>query len=440
MTESRRPSSRGPSASEARLTLAGWCAARARLLVLGGLTVVAYVGAIGRGPGLLWFIASLLLAALIVGFASPRWLVSRLSVTRHGPDRAEEGETIIFYVAVDNHASLPRFMVELVDRLPFDASPAGGVTTLGLITYLPGRSRRQFALPVRCEKRGAYQLGPCGLASSFPLGLVEARRAWQDGVCRLTVYPQLFPITHLVLRGAPSQIHRSAYPVSEGAGAVEFAGLREYRRGDSPRHVHWPSSARMNQLMVKQFEPLASTCLHLVLDLAARSNIGAGREATLEYAVRVAGSIARFSCQHDIRTRLSGLGQRPLDVASASGALQFQRIVDQLALVDADGSTPYASVLEDVAQRSVDGETVVVFLSPPATEAAEFAALLAALTQLRAKRVHLLALVFETRSFVDPGVDSDDPPADAMTDVLHELDAHCLRIRRGDDLLRLFNP
>lgn len=77
--------------------------------MLSGLTVVAYVGAIGRGPGLLWFIASLLLAALIVGFASPRWLVSRLSVTRHGPDRAEEGETITFHVVVDTPACLPRY-------------------------------------------------------------------------------------------------------------------------------------------------------------------------------------------------------------------------------------------------------------------------------------------------------------------------------------------
>ncbi|MDO8340530.1 MAG: DUF58 domain-containing protein, partial [Candidatus Woesebacteria bacterium] len=263
--------------------LGSWLQHRMRLVVLTALVLVAYIGAINRAQSLPWFIAAMLTATLLVGLAWPHWLVSRLSVTRRGPDRAEEGESISFLVDVRNHGYLPRFMVELIDHLPFvgaaAGTPQGGVSTLGMIGYVPGRSARQFVMPLVCEKRGFYHLGPVGLASSFPLGLAEARQQRNEGVHTLTVYPAVFPIVNMSLRGAPSQIHRGGYLLPEGAGAAEFSGLREYRQGDNPRHIHWPTTARMNELMVKQFEPLASACLYLALDLAAESNVGQGRHA-----------------------------------------------------------------------------------------------------------------------------------------------------------------
>lgn len=416
-----------------------WVWRRARLFVLSGLVLIAYIGAINRAQSLPWFIAATLLATLIVGLAWPHWLVGRLSVTRSGPDRAEEGESITFDVVVQNHGHLPRFMIELIDRLPFvgaaTGAPRTGPSKLGVVSYVPGRSKRRFAMPLVCEKRGYYRLGPVGLTSSFPLGLAEARQQRNDGVQSLTVYPEIFPIVNMALRGAPSQIHRGGYLLPEGAGSAEFCGLREYRQGDNPRHIHWPTTARMNELMVKQFEPLASACLFLALDLSAGANVGEGKHATLEYAARIAGSIARFTCYNNIRTRMIGVGSRRIEVDVGSGALQYQRILDELAVVDADGGTPYASVLEEIATRVVDGETIVVFLSQPAAESAD---IVNALTLLRARRVHLYAIVFERGSFLG-NAQTTDVQADAATAMLHELDAHCLRVRGGDDLVALFN-
>lgn len=419
--------------------LGSWLRHRMRLIVLTGLVLVAYAGAINRAQSLPWFIAATLTATLLVGLAWPHWLVGRLSVTRRGPDRAEEGESISFQVDVRNHGFLPRFMVELIDNLPFAGAaagtPQGGASTLGMIGYVPGRSVRQFAMPLVCEKRGFYQLGPVGLASSFPLGLAEARQQRNEGVHTLTVYPSVFPIVNMSLRGAPSQIHRGGYLLPEGAGSAEFSGLREYRQGDNPRHIHWPTTARMNELMVKQFEPLASACLYIALDLASESNVGQGRHATLEYAARIAASIARFSCYNNIRTRMVGAGSRQVEVDVGSGALQYQRILDELAIVDSDGSRPYASVLEELATRSIDGETVVVFLSQLASESIDT---FNALAVLRSKRAHIFAIVFERGSFIDAAF-QEDAQADAATGVLQEIDARYFRVRRGDDLVHLFN-
>lgn len=290
---------------------------------MSGLTLVAYVAAVNRVQALPWAIAAMLSATLVTGVAWPHWLVRRLSVARSGPDRAEEGDTINFQVEVENFGWLPRFMVELVDRLPFigaaQAHDTTGESVLGVISYVPGRGRRRFDMPLVCEKRGFYRLGPIALASSFPLGLVEARQSRNEGVQTLTVYPDIFTIVSLPLRGSPTQIHRGGYQLPEGAGAAEFSGLHEYQRGDNPRHVHWPTTARLNELMVKEFEPLASACLHLVLDLNAAANVGSGRHATLEYALRIAGSIARYVTSAHLRVRMSGAADQPVTIPAGSG-------------------------------------------------------------------------------------------------------------------------
>lgn len=420
----------------------GWLARHRKALILSGLTAIAYLAAINRAQAFPWATAALLSATLLAGYTWPRWLVKRLSVTRSGPSRAEEGETVVFKVAVGNRGWLPRFMVELVDHLPFVGTAGGSATTektLGLLAYLPGRQTSHFDVPVRCEKRGHYRLGPVGLASSFPLGLAEARLSRNDGVQTLTIYPDIFNITALFLRGAPSQIHRGGYLLPEGAGAAEFSGLREYRRGDNPRHIHWPSSARLNELIVREYEPLASACLYLLLDQASGANIGIGKESTFEYAVRIAGSMARHACLQNIRTRLAGHGSRPLQIPAGAGDAHYQDILDHLAVVDSDGTMPYASLLDEIGPTCLRGETAVIFLS---ADRGGCEKALRALATLRARQIHLFVVVFEQASFLaaDARQTRALPEHASLLAALADLGAHVVPVRRGDDLLSLFNP
>jgi len=425
--------------------LVSWLERHLKALVLGVLTLITYVAAINRDQALPWAIAALLAATLLAGLLWPHWLVTRLAVVRTGPDRAEEGETITFHIEVENLGWLPRFMVELVDRLPFAAvareqSASAAEATLGVIAYIPGRSRRRYDMPLVCEKRGFYRLGPIGLASSFPLGLAEARQTRNEGRQTLTVYPDVFTIVSLPLHGSPSQIHRGGYQLPEGAGAAEFSGLREYRRGDNPRHVHWPTTARLNELMVKEFEPLASACLHLVIDLHAAANVGTGRHATLEYALRIAGSIARYATMNGLRIRVSADGAQSLVIPSGSGELHYREILDELAIADANGETPFASLIERLSRQIPRGETVVIFLAAPPEQTD---AILGALAMLRLRRANLFAVVFDRDSFsptLRGSANSGQKGCDTLFAGLLDLDAHCVLVRSHDDLPRLFNP
>ena len=412
-------------------------------LLLAGLTLTAYVAAINRDQSLPWAIAALLLATLITGFAWPHWLMKRLSVSRTGPERAEEGETVHFHVEVRNEGWLPRFMVEAVDRLPFVGAATGtagtagtGERTLGVVAYVGGNGMRSFDVPVRCEKRGRYRLGPVGLASSFPLGLAQARRRTNGGVQTLAIYPDVFSIVALPLSGTPSEIHRGGFLLPEGAGAAEFSGLREYRRGDNPRHVHWPTTARLNVLMVKEFEPLASASLHIALDLSSEANVGRGRHSSFEYAVRIAASIARHATGNDMPVALSGEGTDSLAIGSGSGEAHYRDLLDALAVVDADGTVSYAAALQRVALQCRHGQTVVVFLSEPQARVGDT---IQSVALLRARGANVLAIAFERESFLIEKAGQGQPGPSPWLGLL-ESGVTCLTIRNGDNLVSAFNP
>lgn len=412
-----------------------------KFIILGLFTLAAYAGSISRGESLLWLIAALLSASLITSLFLPRWLLQRLSVTRNGPKRGIENETVVFTVEVKNHGWLPRFMVEVVDRLPFISvsKPDGGADyqLLGNINYLASGKKSSFEVPVLCEKRGLYSLGPVGLASSFPLGLAQARRMTKQGQQRFTIYPNVFPILNLPLLGAPSQIHRGGYLLPEGAGAAEFSGLREYRRGDNPRHIHWPTTARLNDLMVKEFEPLASACLYIALDLAGDANVGKGKQSTAEYAIRIAASIAGYACNQTMHSRLLAEAKSgAIRIASGKGEYHFQCILDALAVVEADGKTAYAQILQQIALDCQRGETVVLLLSEPAMRNT---ATLQALALLRTKGAHLFAVLFDRNSFALGGKPHANIENEAMYAGLLELGAQTRIIRKGDDLMATFN-
>lgn len=98
------------------------------------------------------------------------------------------------------------------------------------------RNAGNSKVPAFREKRGFYRLGPVGLASSFPLGLTEARFTRNEGLQTLTIYPDVFAILALPLRGAPSQIHRGGYLLPEGAWSRRVFGLARIpaRRQSAP--------------------------------------------------------------------------------------------------------------------------------------------------------------------------------------------------------------
>jgi uncharacterized protein (DUF58 family) len=171
----------------------------------------------------------------------------------------------------------------------------------------PGWHRR-FEYPVQAEVRGIYEVGPMTVRIADPFGMVELHRAFTR-TSTLVVVPATEPLPPIPLRGAWTGSGDNR-PRPFSTGSTADVTVREYVHGDDLRRVHWRSTARTGELMVRREEqPWQSRCT-LFIDNRERSHRGTGPDSSLERAVTVAASIGVHLSAQGFQVRLvSALGE-----------------------------------------------------------------------------------------------------------------------------------
>jgi uncharacterized protein (DUF58 family) len=132
--------------------------------------------------------------------------------------------------------------------------------------------------------------------------------------------------------GLPGQSHyqRGGVAMAASVGeSEEFVALREYRRGDSLRRVHWRSAARLGQLVVKEYQDEYFVRHALVLDTCCE----ASRDLMFEEAVAVAASFACTVTDQDSLLDLLFVGPRTVCVTRGRGVGHAQQMLEVLAAV-----------------------------------------------------------------------------------------------------------
>jgi len=189
------------------------------------------------GYVLTFLLASLALVSLLHTYRN----LAGLAVSARPAPPVFAGGSARFPVRVDNPGGPARHGVVLSES----RGPGDVVVPLAL----GADSHAEAELPVRAPRRGWRTLERVCIASRAPFGIFRAWYRVPLGV-RTLIYPHP--------EGAQSLPDGAAESREEhghgGSGRDDFAGLREYRRGDSPRHVHWKAAARAEVPPVKQFE------------------------------------------------------------------------------------------------------------------------------------------------------------------------------------------
>lgn len=142
---------------------------------------------------------------------------------------------------------------------------------------------RQVTIPGR--KRGLLQVGPPRTVRRDPLGLFFRERTWQDAQ-RVYVHPRTVTLPSMssgLIRDLEGQASRTVVPDD-----LSFHAIREYQSGDSRRHIHWKSTAKMGTLMVRQYEETRRSDVLIVLAAKAEEFRD---EPEFELAVSVATSL-----------------------------------------------------------------------------------------------------------------------------------------------------
>lgn len=314
-----------------------------------GATVaaVALIG-LGRFFGVLeLYLLGGAIAALVIVALLRLWLIRlELGVSRDArPARVHAGSPGRVEIEVTNRGRRPSPVLRLVD-------PVSGTrgADVGVGRLQPGeRAHAAYRLPT--ERRGVLEIGPLQLVITDPFGLTRLRLPGA-GRTQLTVFPRIEALVSLGETSGHDPESALELPSSLGRTGDEFYALRPYVVGDELRRVHWPSSARYDELMVRQQELPWQGRATVVLDVRADAHT----EASLDLAVSAAASVLAAARRGGDLVRL--VSTDGTDSGWALGNAAFTAILEYLAVVGPSRSAGLARAVDRLG-RSTDGGALV---------------------------------------------------------------------------------
>jgi uncharacterized protein (DUF58 family) len=323
---------------------------RGRCLLAAGIALVACALALGQRDLLRAgiFLAVLPLAAVAV-VARTRY---RLACSRRlEPPRVEAGRVATVRLRLDNVSRLPSGVLLMEDALPYTL---GGRPRFVLDKIEPN-GVRDVTYPVRADTRGRYSVGPLSVRLTDPFGLCELTRSFAT-VDDLIVTPVVSPLPALPLGGdwaggGDSRSH------SVAASGSDDAATREYRHGDDLRKVHWRSTARVGELMVRREEQPYQSRATLLLDGRLSAHRGDGPGSSHEYAVGAAASVAVSLTRAGFQLRL--LGETGDDLGPPGVVLSESLVLDVLALVGTSRAESLGPAISRL-RNGIDGVLVAL--------------------------------------------------------------------------------
>jgi uncharacterized protein (DUF58 family) len=211
----------------------------------------------------------------------------KLSLVRTvSPQVVPAGQPARVKLALRNDGRMPTGALRIEEQVPY----ALGGRPRFVLEGIEHGWRGSVEYPVRAESRGRYELGPMTVRVGDPFGLVELTRAFRT-TTPLVVTPRTVPLPAIPLTGSLTG-SGDQRPRAFAGGSAEDVTVREYRRGDDLRRVHWRSSARVGELMVRREEQPWQTRATVFLDNRSGAHRGEGLASSLETAVTVAASVA----------------------------------------------------------------------------------------------------------------------------------------------------
>lgn len=287
--------------------------------------------------------------------------------------RAQVGQVFEERFEIVNDSRMFRLWVEVRNESPLP-EPGGSQ----VLTLIGGKQKRIYWSQTLLTQRGVFPLGPTVLASGDIFGLfpINHNLPAQES---LLVYPLMvnvhdFPEPPGLLPGGEA-LRRRTHQITPNA-----SGVREYLPGDPLNRIHWLSTARRSRLMVKEFEldPLAEVWIFLdasryghaalpqppqdfnVMNYWRQTVKVSLPPSTEEYAVSIAASLSRYYLKIGRAVGLVSAGQHLTLLPPDRGGRQLGKILEDLALIRAQGELPLQGLVESQAKHVPRGSTIIL--------------------------------------------------------------------------------
>ena len=336
---------------------------------------IVWLGLLGAGLiqqiNLILLVAGLAAGPMVGSIFVSASMLRRLRIARRVPAYVFSGDPLPIDYTLDNDrrwtAALALILTDEMapaDRL---VSGSSGLSPVGFFPRVAGRSRARVRWMGVAPRRGRYQFRTLDLATRSPFGLLERQVVIAESD-ELTVYPEIGKLTRRW-----QTIHREASETRRGSRhdrstqMQEYHGLRDYRPGDSPRWIHWRTSARLGQPMVKEFEQQHEQDLAILLDpWLPRTKVTPEQREAVEEAIRFAATVCFDTCrQPGRRLTLGWTGPTPSVVQGPASVKLLHELLEQLATVRPATEGGFSNLLDVVPPSTIRESFLVVVSTRP---------------------------------------------------------------------------
>ncbi len=321
-------------------------------------------------------IAAISGGALVLGWLWTQFSLAGVLVRREARVlRHQVGQIFEERFRVINRLPVMRLWLEILDE-----SELPGASGSRVLSLIGPRQQRTYVAYTLLNRRGAFRLGPTRISSGDPLGIFR-KVVEIPGTQELIVLPYV------------ANLHRFPSPLGQfpGGKAIlqkatevtpQAAGVREYLPGDALRSIHWPTSARKNRLMVKEFEQDPQADVWIILDAESRVHFSLSEKVappridqiwlrknelvfnlpqdTFEYGVSAAGSIGAYYLKQGRSVGFICAGQAFVVLPAERGERQLNKILETLAFLKPNGNLPLLAVVDAEATQIPRASTIVL--------------------------------------------------------------------------------
>ena len=386
------------------------------------LVTVLVVAAFSTGLDFLFFLVYL---AAAIGIGA--WIYARRGLSGVRADyrvinpRTHVGEVLQAIYRVENHDRFGKPWIECWNESTLPNSLPGRVVGL------PSRSTRQWLAKVTLTRRGSFRLGALRVRTGDPFGLFSTEMQVGQATS-VVVFPEVVSLPHWRLPPSPIDGTTPARRRFEAATPL-VSSVRPYVHGDAINRIHWLSSARHSELLVKEFDLEQAADLWILLDLDRGVHAGIGNDASVETAVTVAASVAMRTLSDNRSVAMTASARRIQVHQPDRGPRVEQKLLHLLANVQADGGHSLAEVLTATLPQLRRGMTLCIITGSTDRTWVR------ALSALRRRGVAALVILLDRATYI--GVEPDDQARAELAAVRHalaEYDVTHRLVRRGDDI------
>ena len=331
-----------------------------------GVMLIIFLAALIRDINLLLMLFALMAGLLLLSWRNLRRAFDRFQMVRRLPRRISAGEILeVEFEATNGRRRGDSWSVVFEDRIERQGEattqvvrPAAWLPRIGA-----GQTRR-VAYRCNLNQRGVHRFGPTRVVTHGVLGLLR-RSLRIDRIDTLIVGPRLGRIQQGWM-----EIQHEAFDSqrrSESHQAFlegEFHSLRNWRSGDTRRWIHWRTSARKGELMVRQFERPSSQDLTLVIELWQPNKPGPDELENVELAVSFAGTLLAEQCRRGGNEIAVAVANAKQAVWNGAASMAFlDDCLDGLAVAEAAADDHLPDTLRRALALARPGSQFIVLSS-----------------------------------------------------------------------------